>query len=369
MYFVRYTSPRYSQRQDTTVSTDPHVQLVSSFQNFKERKSLRSIIKDAKTFGNQLDIDIDYNRAESKTTIKTKETTHEVNKHQPKHLKPILKKVIEIRLEEEVKQQQWIGQYTTRQWQDSDLHHECNNIAKIWPNIPNVVYSIHTSIVQQLVTTKVYNTMKVQAGGGGLLCSFCHNSQETVPHIMCSCPAIAQTLYTARHDRMPRPVYYAILRTLGINNDKNQTTPWHKEQQPKCCVETKEVKVLWNIPLHLDVAPKDGANKRNICICNSKERQWIIFEGTVCNIGKIQERDKMKTNKYADLRASLKRLYPDYIITQVNLVFDFLSGYHKDLVNKLNNVGITDSMNVIRKCQKWIIGQNCEIVKALHKHK
>ena len=36
---------------------------------------------------------------------------------------------------------------------------------------------------------------------------------------MGSCSAIAQTLYTARHDRMLRPVYYAFLNTLGITNN------------------------------------------------------------------------------------------------------------------------------------------------------
>ena len=59
-----------------------------------------------------------------------------------------------------------------------------------------------------------------------------------------------------------------------------------------------------NIPLHLDIVPKDGANKPDIAICNKKKRQWLLFEGTVCNIGQIQERDKLKTEKYADLRAS-----------------------------------------------------------------
>ena len=85
-----------------------------------------------------------------------------------------------------------------------------------------------------------------------------------------------------------------------------------------------------------------------------KERQWLIFEGTVCNIGQIQERDKLKTEKDADLSASLKRLYPGYNVVQVNLVFDFLSGYHKEPIHKLNNIGLSDSMNVIRKCQKWV---------------
>ena len=43
-------------------------------------------------------------------------------------------------------------------------------------------------------------------------------------------------------------------RFLGIENYNPNTAR----------VETKEVKVLWNIPLHLDVVPKDGANKPDI---------------------------------------------------------------------------------------------------------
>ena len=62
-----------------TVSADPHVQLVSTFQNVKDKKSLRSIVKDARTFAGQLDLNIEYNRVESKTTIKTSNSTIEVN--------------------------------------------------------------------------------------------------------------------------------------------------------------------------------------------------------------------------------------------------------------------------------------------------
>ena len=98
-----------------TVSADPHVQLVSTFQNVKEKKSLRSIVKDARTFAGQLDLKIEYNRVESKTTIKTSNSTIEVNQPQPKHLKTILRKKVEKKLEEEVKQQRWIGQYTVQE--------------------------------------------------------------------------------------------------------------------------------------------------------------------------------------------------------------------------------------------------------------
>jgi len=98
-------------------------------------------------------------------------------------------------------------------------------------------------------------------------------------------------------------------------------------------------------------------------------RTVLIIEGTVCNIGEIEDRDKLKTNKYVYLRASLKSLDPGYSVQQINVVFDFLAGYNRNLIDKLNSIGLTDSLNVIKKCQKWIISQNCEIVMALYSTK
>ena len=40
------------------------------------------------------------------------------------------------------------------------------------------------------------------------------------------------------------------------NNNNNNNNNKFLKPQSKCCVETTEVKVLWNIPLHLDVVPK-----------------------------------------------------------------------------------------------------------------
>ena len=86
-------------------------------------------------------------------------------------------------------------------------------------------------------------------------------------------------------------------------------------------------------------------------------------------MGQIQERDKLKTEKYVDLSASLKRLYHGDNNIQVHLEFNFLSGYHKELLHKLNNAGLSDGMNLIRKCQKWVISERCKLVKAFHSPK
>ena len=167
---------------------------------------------------------------------------------------------------------------------------------------------------------------------------------------------------------MLRPVYHAVLKKFCLTDDEDKATPWHKEPPPKSCVENEYAKVLWDIPIYQDTPPSNGANKPDIVVCDKKCNQWIILEGTICNVGEIQQRDQMKTDKYSDLRSSLRRLYPGYKITQVNIVFDYLSGYQENLIANLSSVGLTEGLNIVRKCQRWVISQNCEIVKRLYNY-
>ena len=253
-----------------------------------------------------------------------------------------------------------------KQWKNEDLDNRWYDISKVWKSISSVVYSVHTSILQQLLQTNVYKVKKLKNEEGDLTCRFCHSFDENIAHIMCKCSVLAQSLYTSRHDRMLRPVYHAILQKFELSDDSDRATPWHKESPPKSSVESENAKVLWNIPIHPDTPPKDGANKPDIVVHDKKGKQFIIFEGTVCNVGEIHDRDQRKTEKYVDLRSSLKRMNPGHQIMQVNVVFDFPSGYHTNLIRKLRDVRLTEGLNNVRKRQKWVISQNCEIVKRLY---
>ena len=106
-------------------------------------------------FANQLNFDIHCDVAKKTPTIISNKGQIQVTKCQPRNIKSLLKKEIERRFEEEVKQQPWVAQYIVNQWQDEDLDKESYNISKIWRGIPDVVYSIYSSILQQLLTTKV----------------------------------------------------------------------------------------------------------------------------------------------------------------------------------------------------------------------
>ena len=65
-------------------------------------------------------------------------------------------------------------------------------------------------------------------------------------------------------------------------------------------------------------------------------------------------------NKYVDLRLGIKNLYPGYKVKLITIVFDYLGVYNKEL----NMVfGPKVARVTIERSQKWVVSQNCEIVK------
>ena len=85
----------------------------------------------------------------------------------------------------------------------------------------------------------------------------------------------------------------------------------------------------------LSTCPEEGANKPDIVVLDKEKDMAYVIEETICEIGKIGERTLAKQSKYTDLRYGLKRLYSLDTIIQINVVMDFVGGYHSKLVNEL----------------------------------
>ena len=118
----------------------------------------------------------------------------------------------------------------------------------------------------------------------------------------------------------------------------------------------------------LSTCPEEGANKPDIIVLDKEKDMAYVIKGTICEIGKIEERTLTKQNKYTDLRYGLKRLYSLDTIIQINVVMDFVGGYHSKLVNDfINLVGERrTAVELLMDCQKWVWSQNCEIIKKLY---
>ena len=89
----------------------------------------------------------------------------------------------------------------------------------------------------------------------------------------------------------------------------------------------------------LSTCPEESANKSYIVVLDKEKEMAYVIEGTICEIGKIEENTLTKQNKYTDLRyVGPKRLYSLDTIIQINVVMDFVGGYHSKLVHDLINL-------------------------------
>ena len=147
--------------------------------------------------------------------------------------------------------------------------------------------------------TKVYRKHKLQESVDETNCRLCSNDQETVPHILCGCSRMAQTLYKAGHDRMLRPLYNSTLEKSQFS-ECQLSLPWYKQSHPVPCLENEKAKVLWEIPWHLEKCPRNGANKPDMSVLDKVNKEWFIIEWTVCLPGTIPARTMLKRDKYAD---------------------------------------------------------------------
>ena len=86
-----------------------------------------------------------------------------------------------------------------------------------------------------------------------------------------------------------------------------------------------------------------------------------------CLPGTIPARTMFKRGKYADLRIGVKSLYSGHKVSSIEVTFDFPAAYSTHLEKKLTKI-LQDkkvASKTIKKSQKWLISQNCEIVKSL----
>ena len=73
-------------------------------------------------------------------------------------------------------------------------------------------------------------------------------------------------------------------------------------------------------------------------ILDNMNKVIILAEGSVCNIGQINDRYDYNKRKYLDLRLGLRKLYSDYEIKQTNIVFNFLGGFNTTLKKELSDL-------------------------------
>ncbi|KXJ14005.1 hypothetical protein AC249_AIPGENE4132 [Exaiptasia diaphana] len=133
---------------------------LGKFEEKKTAKKLKSVLKDAPKYADELNIRCQFDQ--TLTTMTYENTTTEYQKPAPKLLTAFLANAIVNNLKKEVENQNWLGALTLLQYSDNGISPESTAIHYKWRNIPDILYSVNSNIRQQLLPTKVYKKVKLQ---------------------------------------------------------------------------------------------------------------------------------------------------------------------------------------------------------------
>ena len=112
---------------------------------------------------------------------------------------------------------------------------------------------------------------------------------ETVQHILCSCPKFAQTECKKRHDVVGRVIHGELCKEYRVEcSDK-----WY-EHSPKSVEENEEVNLLWDFTIQTD--RKNHHRRPDIVIQKKKAKETIIVDIAVPGNSNVLQK-KLKSMK------------------------------------------------------------------------
>jgi hypothetical protein len=82
----------------------------------------------------------------------------------------------------------------------------------------------------QALQTKYYAT-KILNTETDSKCRLCHQSDETIDHIISACPILAKEQNIKRHDRVSAQLHFNICKETGVQLDKNSGMNMYQNQQ------------------------------------------------------------------------------------------------------------------------------------------
>ncbi|XP_067029691.1 uncharacterized protein [Acropora muricata] len=190
-------------------------------------------------------------------------------------------------------------------------------------------------------------------------CRMCGKATESVPHILAGCGALAQTLYLARHNNALKILFFQVIRALDLVTSE---VPWFSKIQPKPMYENERAIAYWDIPLYADNTHVK-ANRIDATIVDKENKKVSVIEMSCPWVENREEKDAEKTTKCGSLRWELDQRYPEYSVTQFNIIVDVLGRYSRDVRKALKELGGDKSDTMALQIQKSVITSSLNIVR------
>ena len=187
---------------------DPAMEIVREFEERAELLGHSSLVKDAAKFAEDLGVNVHLNHPDPVCAISNGGTIPSYR------VKEVLNECVEKTFEKEVRGQEWQGKLLTERKSDLQLcKNECFSWLNKWRSCPSHTIASVLELYEQLLPTKLYSSKKTHTScPGDVKCRLCGHAQESIPHILAGCSALAQNKYLLRHNMALKVLFYELLR-------------------------------------------------------------------------------------------------------------------------------------------------------------
>ena len=205
----------------------------------------------------------------------------------------------------------------------------------------------------QSISTRVYQT-RICKNGADPNYRLCTEKEETVHHIISTCPTIVNTEYLQRHDRVAKFIHW----TLCKNFNHPHTEKWC-EHTPQPVIESTEVTILWDFTIHTD--RRIDANRPDIIIKDHREKTCIMLNVAVPPDKDISLKEFQKLSKYKDLEIEVTKMWKLKTKT-IPVVIGALGMIKKDTQNFIDQIPGKPSL---QEMQKIVLTSTAHILRKV----
>ena len=156
----------------------------------------------------------------------------------------------------------------------------------------------------QALQTKYYAT-KILNTETDSKCRLCQQFDETIDHIISTCPILAKEQYIKRHDRVCAQLHFNICKETEVQLDKK-----HWYERVPISVETSQegtVTILWNQQVQTDRTIFN--NKPDIIIRDNEKGTCMLIDVAISGDRNVIKKAAEKILKYKDLKIEIQRMW------------------------------------------------------------
>ena len=138
--------------------------------------------------------------------------------------------------------------------------------------------------------------------------------------------------------------------------------PSFSKIKPKPMYENERAIASWDIPLYADNTHL-RANRIDATIVDKENKKVSVIEMRCPWVQSREEKDAEKTTMYTPLRREHEQRYPEYRVTQFNIIVDVLGGYPRDVRKAVKEIVGEKSDTIALQIQKSVITSSLNVAR------